>query len=239
MHRRVCGPGKANPFTWPLLSRTESAELVAHMHETTGTLITADPGRKTVASALCLDAGLFTNDLKVRCAFPRLLVEPHTNLLSLVRRLQYVIECLTVGGHNHVFPLEHQQRMLLSLRAHEDARVTRDPQRPSSAVPISVLNHVANYDMFTARLRAPSDEPEPAWRSRYRHEMLVLIHLAAEARRYLPDSPPRALGDYVGFNRARNLHTMRTTIAATDPRLAESMVRGQLERYALAAQASN
>ncbi|GAA5846274.1 hypothetical protein JCM9279_005884 [Rhodotorula babjevae] len=32
-HRHFCGPGKANPFTWPLLSRLEADEIIAHMHD--------------------------------------------------------------------------------------------------------------------------------------------------------------------------------------------------------------
>jgi len=51
-HRRVCGPGKANPFTWPLLSRDEADELVKHMHESTGMLKDGQLGCSTVAEAI-------------------------------------------------------------------------------------------------------------------------------------------------------------------------------------------
>ncbi|GAA5914400.1 hypothetical protein JCM8208_002840 [Rhodotorula glutinis] len=128
-HRRVCGPGKANPFTWPLLSRSESAELVEHMHETTGTLITADPGRKTVASA---------------CA------------VILEDRAKSAIRGVTVGGPNHWLPAEDQQRVLLVVRAHEHLRLADagNPLRRRTMTPSGILNELANHDLNIAR-----DEP--------------------------------------------------------------------------------
>ena len=54
-HRRVCGPGKANPFTWPLLSQLEADEIVKHMHESTGMLKDGQLGPSTVAEALAHD----------------------------------------------------------------------------------------------------------------------------------------------------------------------------------------
>lgn len=155
------------------------------------------------------------------------------DLLTLCS-LQPVIEFLTIGGPSHVLPLELQQRMLLSLRAHEYARVTRDGLRPSLTVPTNVINHLANYDMFGARLRPPGDAPEQAWRLRYRHEMLVLMHLVVEIRSYLPGTPPSDLGDFVQYNRARNRDTIATTIAEADLALAEKMMRSLREGYAAA-----
>lgn len=52
-----------------MLSKSEANEILKHMHETTGKLVTAAPGRKTVASGFCLDAGLFPENVKVRSRF--------------------------------------------------------------------------------------------------------------------------------------------------------------------------
>ncbi|GAA5858423.1 hypothetical protein JCM9279_005562 [Rhodotorula babjevae] len=52
IHKLVCGPGKANPFVWPLLSKDESRDIIDHMHETTGYLIDRESDVNTVAKAL-------------------------------------------------------------------------------------------------------------------------------------------------------------------------------------------
>ena len=65
-HRRVCGPGKANPFAWPLLSDDELHEVLEHMHETTGHFVALEPERNTVAKALQHDIALPLDNIGVR-----------------------------------------------------------------------------------------------------------------------------------------------------------------------------
>lgn len=64
-HRLVCGPGKANPFMWPLLTEDESREVLAHMHEST-----ADLGESTVAHAVETLIGVAPEQVRVRLSFP-------------------------------------------------------------------------------------------------------------------------------------------------------------------------
>ncbi|TNY22429.1 hypothetical protein DMC30DRAFT_415096 [Rhodotorula diobovata] len=51
VHRRVCGPGKANPFTWPLLSEAEAEEALKHLHRPSASIRSLAPAVSTVAKA--------------------------------------------------------------------------------------------------------------------------------------------------------------------------------------------
>jgi len=66
VHKRVCGPGKANPFTWPLLTKAQSLEIIEHMDESTGHLADHSPERSTVAKALGHFMGIPRDKVPVR-----------------------------------------------------------------------------------------------------------------------------------------------------------------------------
>ncbi|GAA5846152.1 hypothetical protein JCM9279_005838 [Rhodotorula babjevae] len=53
-HRRVCGPGKANLFAWPLLSQLEADEIIAHMHEPSDHITTYAPPLTSVGEGMNL-----------------------------------------------------------------------------------------------------------------------------------------------------------------------------------------
>ncbi|GAA6043815.1 hypothetical protein JCM8097_002062 [Rhodosporidiobolus ruineniae] len=43
VHKKVCGPGKANPFTWPGFSNSEASEIEQHLHDFVNGLRLGDP----------------------------------------------------------------------------------------------------------------------------------------------------------------------------------------------------
>ncbi|GAA5903809.1 hypothetical protein JCM8208_006585 [Rhodotorula glutinis] len=162
VHKRVCGPGKANPFVWPLLSKDESREIIEHMDEP----IPRSVVHKTVANAV------------------RHFCEGRAD------QVRPVIEAVTVGGH-----------------AGSDDRDEK------------VWSQTAEWDIASARDKsAPWDEhgDEP-WRTEMRH--LVLMHRAVMAL----GTAASGANDMVAAlkqHRARLLACVRTSVAASSPKLA-------------------
>ncbi|GAA5914388.1 hypothetical protein JCM8208_002832 [Rhodotorula glutinis] len=152
-HRRVCGPGKANPFTWPLLSQLEADEIIEHMHESTG--IFADPGAgaKSVAGAMHACEGFKPEELP---AF----------IHGLTVDLSTFPEAVTSA----------QQLFLGTIRAYEVMRQATTPADVKRVIvscrdPMAAL---ALDEVSTARPDSVNLEP---WRTKYRHFVLVQFAL--------------------------------------------------------------
>ncbi|GAA5906482.1 hypothetical protein JCM8208_004673 [Rhodotorula glutinis] len=146
-HRRVCGPGKANPFTWPLLSQHEFDEIIEHMHEVTGMLTKSN---KSIADSL---SGCFPNAGPIHI--------PHL-LMGLTRPVKEV---------------RKQQRLLGAVRGLDIMRrctplVDRDNMY---AVPfVDAISAVAYHE---GAYICTSDGDEEPWRTKLRHLMLVELFL--------------------------------------------------------------
>ncbi|KPV75223.1 uncharacterized protein RHOBADRAFT_66355 [Rhodotorula graminis WP1] len=155
-HKRVCGPGKANPFVWPLLSVDESREVIEHMDETTGNLVNNPPDLNTVAKMVA----------------------------KMVRSREMVpmlIEELTAGADRRVAAANdaRQQLLLVSIRAFDEARVTIPVEAQSFDNVMgprrsSALCAASGWDFFAARGSISFDEygREP-WRTKARHYALI------------------------------------------------------------------
>ncbi|GAA5924578.1 hypothetical protein JCM3775_005413 [Rhodotorula graminis] len=202
VHKRVCGPGKANPFVWPLLTKNGSREILEHMHEP----ILRPIAHNTVAKAV------------------RHLCEARAD------QVRPVIEAVTVGGREHVLvdSPATQQSLLVSIRATEAVRAGPSTladalDRASYCGDEHVWTQTAEWDLFSARDKSTSwDEygTEP-WRSEMRH--LVLIHRAVSAPVFA-ESAEDGLGAALVHHRARLLAFVRTSVAATSPSLAGELV---------------
>ncbi|TNY21007.1 hypothetical protein DMC30DRAFT_446511 [Rhodotorula diobovata] len=58
VHRLVCGPRKAKPFQWSLLTQAEAHEAVKHLHSSMGKPASTDWQRTTVAKVMRQCAGI-------------------------------------------------------------------------------------------------------------------------------------------------------------------------------------
>ncbi|GAA5846249.1 hypothetical protein JCM9279_005873 [Rhodotorula babjevae] len=213
VHRLVCGPGKAKPFQWPLLTQDEADEAIKHMHESTRKLTSMSGHRWTVAKALQQSAGVQED------------------------RAESAIRDVTVGRPSHRLPVEDQQRVLLVVRAHEYLRLAGlgDPLRPRTTTPHSILNDLAHHDLNVARdgpFWSP-DRDEP-WCNKYRHQMLVLFALAGKGRESLPRDSPAELQTYISSAYMRAADFFKTTIAPSKPEVAAHLLKEFAPAFKLA-----
>lgn len=176
MHKRVCGPGKANPFTWPLLTENESQKIMEHLDDSTGHLIDHSPERSTVARALGHFMSISREKVPVR---PRLLQLCHRLAPQLTHALipQAAIESITKGAPDipdNVGFRHKQQQINLIVRAHEWAR-TESPHIRWNAPPADPFMSLPYWDLYSACEWPfdPAHGAEPWWRTRYRHLMLL------------------------------------------------------------------
>ncbi|GAA5853595.1 hypothetical protein JCM9279_005068 [Rhodotorula babjevae] len=161
VHKRVCGPGKANPFTWPLLTKNESREIIEHMDESTGLLTEHSPDRATVAKALYRFMGIKRKEVPA------------------------VIESITEGAASPPDDLDARhklQQINLVVRAHEWARSESEHIR-WNAPPADGLMALPYWDLYSACEWpfGPRHGAEP-WRARYRHYMLIFETRMDQAR---------------------------------------------------------
>ncbi|GAA5903826.1 hypothetical protein JCM8208_006590 [Rhodotorula glutinis] len=161
VHKRVCGPGKGNPFAWPLLTKAESREVIQHMDESSGLLMDHSPGRATVAKALRHFMGI-----------PR-------------EKASSAIESITEGAPDP--PVDaaarHKlQQINLIVRAHEWAR-KESPHIRWNAPPADGLMSLPYWDLYSACEWpfGPRHGAEP-WRTRYCHLMLIFEARIDQAR---------------------------------------------------------
>ncbi|GAA5938590.1 hypothetical protein JCM3775_002166 [Rhodotorula graminis] len=150
-HRRVCGPGKANPFIWPLLSQLEADEIIEHMHESTGTFAEPGPGPSTVAEGV------------------------QYSLRLSPEKLAYIVPKVTEGAPMSIWDghLAAQQTVLACVRAYETMRIKHTLYKRSSP-PIDALKALVGHDFIVATNKEYGTEP---WRTQYRHFVLAKIVL--------------------------------------------------------------
>ncbi|GAA5938580.1 hypothetical protein JCM3775_002163 [Rhodotorula graminis] len=151
-HRRVCGPGKANPFMWPLLSQLEADEIIEHMHDIIVPFALRNSEMATLAGAMCRFLDIDPEQLK-----------------SLVRYL-------VIGAERPLGDTtELDQLMLAKLRAFEPARRARVLDAQFMSVPyLDPITATAHHDVLVAHTSPEGNEP---WRTEYRHLMLVQLFL--------------------------------------------------------------
>ncbi|KPV75222.1 uncharacterized protein RHOBADRAFT_43711 [Rhodotorula graminis WP1] len=156
VHKRVCGPGKANPFTWPLLTKDESREIIEHMDESTGHLIDHSSDRSTVAKALLH----FWASRATKRSITKGAPEPPDD-----KRTRHKL-----------------QQINLIVRAHEWAR-TESPHIRWNAPPADPFMSLPYWDLYSACewpfQRRHGAEP---WRARYLHYMLFFEERIDKAR---------------------------------------------------------
>ncbi|GAA5945765.1 hypothetical protein JCM3775_005844 [Rhodotorula graminis] len=206
VHKRVCGPTKANPFVYPLLSKDESGQILEHMHDSSGQLSRFPQQTSTVAKAL-------------------------QHFLQIPgRELRDCIRTVTEGGPNELVTPDIQRRVLVIARAHENAR-TLDLRHIVTSPVANPFGNLASWDWYSARDTTEAstmrwgDEP---WRSWYRHAMLVYLYLMDQCRRE-PNSPETTTrAAWLERLVERNDTFIRTTIAPTCPHLADSMLETAL-----------
>ncbi|GAA5914667.1 hypothetical protein JCM8208_000407 [Rhodotorula glutinis] len=202
VHRQVCGPGKANPFVYPLLSKSESQNILAHLHDSDGGLARFPQKTSTIAKAL-----------------QHFVQVPG-------RELRDCIKIVTEGGPNELVTSEIQQRALVIARAHEHSR-TLDLKNLRTGPAANPFGNLASWDWYSARDTTEAstmrwgDEP---WRSWYRHAMLIFLSLMDQCRRAPYSDATTAMAPWLDRLRTRNYAFIRSTIAQTCPRLADSML---------------
>ncbi|GAA5846253.1 hypothetical protein JCM9279_005875 [Rhodotorula babjevae] len=197
-HRRVCGPGKANPFMWPLLSQLEADETIEHMHETTGLFLQVGHVAKSVAGCMHSCNGYDAEELP-----------------GLVRGL--VVDTPQPAGPTATA----RQRFLGDIRAFEVMRqsaLPADARTPLLATCRDPMAALAFDEFVTA---SPRDllNPEP-WRAKYRHIMLVRFSLVDLWRRTAGQEPPAEWLDRI-FERTNDF--VRAEVQPLQPRVAEKL----------------
>ncbi|GAA5903820.1 hypothetical protein JCM8208_006588 [Rhodotorula glutinis] len=158
VHKRVCGPGKANPFMWPLLSEDETRDIIEHLDESTGVLSLRDPERNTVARAL-------------------------QQTFSCTREMvPILIETVTAGKGGQVAAANdtRQQLLLVSIRAFEEARLMLLPEMQTleiitSREPTSPWCSASGWDVNRGRdeLALFDEHGREPWRAKARHMALM------------------------------------------------------------------
>jgi len=235
IHKCVCGPGKANPFVWPLLSVDEAREAIEHMHESTGLLTRCPPERNTVAKALQDDMGIPSSQVPVRPRSSR----GRLRLVPAVRQAcrstadspcshpQLMIDGVTAGR----FPISaanfmRQQLLVATVRMLEHARraslptsvETLDTFRQRKLT--SVWGAASDWDVngaFDDSTTWEEHGTEP-WRAKARHYVLMirLVLLLCGRRSELEAS--------LAAHRARLADYVRTAVAASSPKLAAELL---------------
>ncbi|GAA5855894.1 hypothetical protein JCM9279_001162 [Rhodotorula babjevae] len=155
VHKRVCGPGKANPFVYPLLSKNEAKDILEHLHDSDGALARHPAQTSTIAKAL-----------------QHFVQVPG-------RELRDCIKTVTEGGPNELVTFEVQQRVLVIARSHANLR-SIDPTRPIIGPAMNPMGTLSSWDWYTARDSTESSTMrwgEEPWRSWYRHAMLIFSFL--------------------------------------------------------------
>ncbi|GAA5914396.1 hypothetical protein JCM8208_002838 [Rhodotorula glutinis] len=194
VHGRVCGPGKANPFTWPLLSQLEGDEAVAHMHESKGILASGALGFSTVAEAL-------EHELKI----------PPERVLAALK-----LFTASSSRPADAFPFSAQQVVLPLLRAYEAARQNLGETPVAQRQDVILALSASDY------LRTRTDDyGEEPWRTLFRHRTLVHIALLDL---WATRAGPPALAEWLGRIHERDMGFFTVTVAPGYPDLAEQLV---------------
>mgnify|MGYP007026583520 CR=1 FL=1 len=228
VHRLVCGPGRAKPFQWPLLTQAEADEAIEHVHDSTGKLASIGWQRTTAAKAMRQCAGILEDRAEVRRRLSLLPLPQLDAGLTLTEPLSHAtVRHPLRHGRRDLLPAEDQQRVVLVVRAHEHLRLTgiRSPLRPRPTTPSTVLNELANHDFNIARDEPfwSPDRDEP-WRNDYRHQTLVLLALVSKGREHLPGAPSGQITIYIRSNYERAADFIRTTIAPSKPEVAAHLL---------------
>ncbi|KPV75227.1 uncharacterized protein RHOBADRAFT_43716 [Rhodotorula graminis WP1] len=205
VHKRVCGPGKSNPFLWPLLSDDELPEMLAHMNETTGYLVGCEPECNTVAKALQHDFALPPDSVTLlitscaQSAHPNA-SDPGSLAVQLVVATIRALEFARTG--QTVVDLDLAQFIPLS------------SSYPWNAASVWDVNEA--HDPSTAGLEQGT---EP-WRTKLRHYSLayntVLAIVYADERTELA----RSFGKHL----QRIVDSIRTSVAPSNPTLATKLL---------------
>ena len=228
VHKRVCGPGKTNPFIWPPLSRSESKEILEHLHDSNGQLAGFPKQTSTIANALQHFVQVPGRELRLRplFSFVSSRVQRSRADLPLAARPQDCIKIVTEGGASDLVKIERRQRVLVIARAHEHAR-TLDLTKPVTRPAANPFGSLALWDWYTARDSTEAstmrwgDEP---WRSWYRHAMLIFYFLMDQCRREPESVETRTRTPWLTRLHTRNDAFIRSTIAPTCPDLADTML---------------
>ncbi|GAA5914393.1 hypothetical protein JCM8208_002836 [Rhodotorula glutinis] len=151
-HRHFCGPGKANPFTWPLLPQDQADEIVEHMFEPAEMLASSSMGtRPTVADSLLLWAAVPRDELPV------------------------IVQSLAKPSLRGSRPHERQGALAV-VRALETMR--RAPRKGGPGMfrmpYIDPVQSTAYHDFYNIDKRGSGVEP---WRTKYRHMLAVELFL--------------------------------------------------------------
>ncbi|GAA5914377.1 hypothetical protein JCM8208_002829 [Rhodotorula glutinis] len=149
-HRPFCGPGKANPFTWPTLSQLEADRILEHMNDYAPSIAWGSPFR-TVADRLLLWAHVQRDELPL---LVQGLATPHPE-----------------GSNEYA-----RQVVLGAVRAFETMR-TAPPKGGSGMFRMPYLDPVtatAYHEFYNIDTRGSTREP---WRTLYRHRLAVELFL--------------------------------------------------------------
>ncbi|GAA6043789.1 hypothetical protein JCM8097_007706 [Rhodosporidiobolus ruineniae] len=152
-HKLVCGPGKANPFFWPELSRDESKEAIDNLHTP---VMSGTTGPKSLEDRLT------------------------AILPDCAGSIPATIRSLTSGlGHGAVPPFGRTrlgQQILLRIRLSEGARMRTSF---SNVNPLSLLRAASTAAIgFSTPLSGELDGPLPVYHALLCHKLLVLIAVA-------------------------------------------------------------
>ncbi|GAA5846255.1 hypothetical protein JCM9279_005877 [Rhodotorula babjevae] len=196
-YRRVCGPGKADPFMWPLLSQLEADEIIEHMHDSTGLYAQPTVLGNSLAGAMHTSSGLEPEEIAA-CA-----------------------RALTAGvADDKGDTLMALQSVLGDFRALDVTRQTRtQADEKASLVPYHSPIATLSFDEVTSG-RPDRLNPEP-WRTKFRHLSLVNASLLGLWDRTAGQEPPV---EWLERSIERLNNYVRIEIEPTHPHVAKKLL---------------
>ncbi|GAA6043778.1 hypothetical protein JCM8097_007698 [Rhodosporidiobolus ruineniae] len=150
LHKKVCGPGKANPFTWPDLTEEEGEAAKKHLR--TPVVIDPEDGCTVSIEEILRKRGV-----------------EDTSLEDLIDSL--------VDGHPCSLPSPQKQHHILFVRSVEYRRLPHEEMEDilTLANLFRSLSHIAINSELDEILLASPNKPLPPWYS-YLHHLLVAVH---------------------------------------------------------------
>ncbi|GAA5848391.1 hypothetical protein JCM9279_006551 [Rhodotorula babjevae] len=205
VHKRVCGPGKANPFVWPCLSDDELREILEHMNETTGNLVDYEPDSNTVAKAL-------QHGRTIPLADVGLVI------------MSYAQGARTNANHDRFLA---DQLVLTGIRALEHARTASSTESLRRGDPLArsyAWNAASHWDVYDAHDPLTTEGVEhgaESWRTELRHYVLAFYTVLSIV---YADHHGDASISFLK-HRQRIASSIRTSVAATNPMLAAKLLK--------------
>ncbi|GAA5953238.1 hypothetical protein JCM10213_005385 [Rhodosporidiobolus nylandii] len=201
VHKRVCGPGRCNPFLWPELTKEEAEAAKTHLHWT-------PPGYPTRRTLSMLLRGTADVPAGLHSALLDGLVEGSETPSALILE-----------------PGQAKQHTLLTTRVMEHTRRDHPIRTAADAL------QLASAMSFTYLATSPTGaffRPPPPWLSAANHFVLVwsAIRWRIAQAYYAGDRPLKAqLAGYRASCEGRIREFAKQSVVATHPHTADRMLK--------------